>query len=56
MNLLLNLGRGKLTYTLAVVGLAWAVLGFLNGNLDQNTAFEVIWLSLAAFGLRRAVK
>jgi type IV secretory pathway VirB2 component (pilin) len=53
---LLNLGKGKLTYTLAVVAILWAAVGLIFGWLSQDEALKTIWVALAVFGIRRAIK
>ena len=56
MNTLLNLGKGKLTYTLAIIGIVYSLASLLTGNGDQNTNIGILWTSLAVFGIRRAIK
>ena len=51
----MNFLKGKLTYLLAVTAVLWGVTGYLMGWTDGDTAMKVIWIGLAAFGLRRAV-
>ena len=51
----MKLFRGKLTYTLAALAIVYGALGFFLGWLEQEAALNVIWIGLAAFGLRRAV-
>ena len=53
---MLNLFKGKLTYALAFVAIVWGVIGYLMNWVDQKTALEIVWIGLAAFGLRRAIK
>lgn len=53
---LVNVYKGKLTYTLAGIAILWAVVGYLFFNLEPSVALEILWAGLAAFGLRRAVK
>jgi len=53
---MMNLGKGYLTYTLAIGAVVWAVAGFAFGWVDQATAVNVAWVGLSAFGLRRAIK
>jgi len=48
--------KGKLTYSVAVVAIIWAIVGLVIGQLDGATAGNVILASLAAFGVRRAIK
>jgi type IV secretory pathway VirB2 component (pilin) len=53
---LLSLGKGKLTYTLAVVAILWAAVGWIFGWLSQDEALKTIWVALAVFGIRRAIQ
>tara|TARA_Y100000034_G_C6680275_1_gene299019 strand:- start:409 stop:570 length:162 start_codon:yes stop_codon:yes gene_type:complete len=53
---MLNVFRGKLTYTVAAIAILWGVLGFLAGWTDGETAMNAIWIGLATFGIRRAVE
>lgn len=45
--------KGKLTYTLASIAVAWGVIGLIFGWADTQTAMQAIWAGLAAFGIRR---
>ena len=47
--------KGKLTYVLAGLAIAWGVVGYITGWTDQATALNTVWIGLAAFGLRRAM-
>lgn len=47
--------KGKLTYILAVLSIAYGIFGFLMGYMDGEQAMMVIWTGLAAFGIRRAL-
>jgi len=51
----MNVYKGYLTYTLALLAVAWGVAGWVLNWVDQMTALEVIWLGLAVFGVRRAL-
>ena len=55
MKYLFNLGKGKLTYTMAAVGVIWSIFALLSGVVDQDQAVGVLWASLALFGVRRAL-
>lgn len=48
--------RGKKTYLLAAAGVAWALSGYLLGNLDGETASRLLWESLTAAALRNGLK
>lgn len=52
----MQLMKGKLTYTMAAVAVAWGVVGYLAGWIDGGTAMTVIWSGLSVFGIRRAMK
>ena len=47
--------KGKLTYTLSVLAILGAIAGYLQGSLDSKAALEMLWVGLAAFGIRRAI-
>ncbi len=47
--------KGKLTYTLAVIGFLWGVGGLVFGYLSNEEALATIYIALALFGLRRAL-
>ena len=55
MRTLFNLGKGKLTYALAGLGIVWSLFALLSGVVDQDQAVGVLWASLALFGVRRAL-
>ena len=50
-----NILKGKLTYTMAGLAIAWGVIGFLAGWSDGETSMAAIWAGLAVFGIRRAM-
>lgn len=52
---MMNLLKGKLTYTVAGITFAWAIVGFFLGTLESMQAGELILASLAVFGVRRAL-
>ena len=52
---MLNLFKGKLTYTVAAITGVWAIVGFFLGQLDPNTAGGLILGALGTFGIRRAL-
>lgn len=52
----MNLFRGHLTYGLALLAIVWGIIGYLANWIDGVKAMEVIWIGLAAFGLRRAIQ
>lgn len=47
--------KGKLTYILASLAIAWGITGYITGWTDQATALNAVWFGLTAFGLRRAM-
>lgn len=51
-----DLYKGKLSYTLSLIGLVWAAYGYFFYGLDSVVALEIVWASLAVFGVRRAMK
>lgn len=55
LNKIKNFGRGKLTFTIAWITIAWSVVGFLLGQLDAETAGKLILAGLGTIGLRRAM-
>ena len=55
VNKLANIGKGKLTNTLALIAILWAITGYFMGWVDQTKAIEIAWLGAAAFGIRRAL-
>ncbi len=48
--------KGKKTYLLAALGVAWALTGYALGNLDAETASRLLWESLTAAALRNGLK
>lgn len=52
---MLNIGKGYLSYTLAVLAILGAGAGYLMGSIDASTAIAMAWAGLAVFGVRRAV-
>ena len=56
MKFLLKLGKGKLTYAIALLTLAWAVAGWQLGLLAPELALDHALAALGLAGLRRAVK
>lgn len=52
---LLTFGKGHATYILAFLAIVYGIYGSISGSLDQSQALEVIWIGLAAFGIRRAL-
>ena len=53
---MLNLFKGKLTYALAASAIVYGLVGLVAGWVDSAQALEIVWIGLAAFGLRRAVQ
>jgi len=52
---LFNFYKGKLTYTIAGLTIAWAIVGLILGYIEKSTAMELILASLVVFGIRRAI-
>jgi len=48
--------EGKKTYLLGVVGVVWAIAGWLLGNLEPQSAMEVAWAALTAMAVRAGIK
>lgn len=46
---------GYKTYIVCAVAIIYAVSGFYTGNLDLNTAFQVVLAALGAAGLRHGI-
>ena len=55
MNALLSIGKGRLTYLMAFVAVAWGAYGWWAGLLDQTSALTAIWGGFSVFGIRRAM-
>ena len=55
MKFLLKLGKGKLTYLVALLTLIWAVAGWQLGLLSPELALDHALAALAIFGVRRAL-
>lgn len=47
--------NGYLTYTLATLAVLGGGAGYLLGFIDGGTAINMVWMGLAAFGIRRAI-
>jgi len=47
--------KGKLTYSLAVLAVLYGLVGMVTGLLDTPEGLRIIWIGLAAFGIRRAI-
>ena len=56
MNKLMNLGKGKMTYLMGWIAVAYAVVSLVLGNGDQDTNFIVLWTGLTTLGVRRAIR
>ena len=52
---LMKLGKGYLTYTMAVLAVLGGIASWYMGYVDQQTALIMIWGGLSIFGIRRAV-
>ena len=55
MKFLFIFGKGKMTYVLSSLAIAYGIIGFVRNDFDQSHALEIIWGGLAAFGIRRAI-
>lgn len=53
--MLLSVLKDKLTYSMAVVAVAFGLYGLVSGVVDATVATEWLWLGLTAFGVRRAL-
>ena len=53
--ILLNIGKGKLSYTLSAIAIIWGIIGWICGWLEAETAITIIYTGLAIFGIRRAL-
>lgn len=51
----MNIAKGYLSYTLALLAILGGIAGWYMGTVDQGTALTMIWGGLAMFGLRRAI-
>jgi len=56
MDKVMNLGKGKLTYTMGIVAIIYAIVSLVLGNGDQDTNFVILWTGLTTLGVRRAIK
>ena len=56
MNTIKRLGKGKLTYSVALVTVVWGIVGLVFGLLDDQTAYQTILAGIGVFGFRRAIK
>lgn len=52
---MLNLFKGKLTYTVAAITALWAVVGYFLGQLEPENAGMLVLAALGTFGIRRAL-
>ena len=56
MNKVMNLGKGYLTYGMAVLAIVYGAGSLVLGFGDQDTSLVVLWSGLSLFGVRRAIK
>lgn len=47
--------QGKKTYVLGLIGIAWAITGWVLGHLDPTTAQQILWASLTSMALRAGI-
>lgn len=47
--------KGKKTYLLALVGIAYALSGWYLGKFDTQTTLEMAWAALTAGALRAGI-
>jgi len=52
----MNFFKGYLTYTLALIAILWGIIGWIFEWIAPEIALNTIWIGLAAFGIRRALK
>ena len=51
----MNFLKGRLTYGLAVIAILWGVVGLVAGWGESEANLGIVWMGLAAFGIRRAI-
>lgn len=51
----MNIYKGKLTYSLAGIAVVVGIGGWIGGWIEAERALEIVWMGLAAFGIRRAL-
>jgi len=56
MNKIFNLGKGRLSYILAIGAVIYGIVGLIAGLIEPETAIGIIYTGLAVFGIRRAIK
>ena len=52
----LNFGKGKGTYAIALATIVWAIYGWATGLIDPVMAQGIIFAGFGALGFRRAIK
>jgi len=55
MNTVMNLGKGKLTYTMGLIAIVFALVSLVTGSGDQDTMLVVFWAGMTTIGFRRAM-
>ena len=56
MDTVKNFGKGKMTYTMGWIAVAYAIVSLVMQNGDQDTNLVVLWTGLTTLGVRRAIK
>lgn len=51
----MNIAKGYLSYTLAVLAILGAVAGYILGIVETEQAIAIVWAGLALIGIRRAI-
>lgn len=52
---MLNTLSGKKSYIVATLAIVYAIAEFFTGNVDSNSAIEIIFGALGLVGLRNAI-
>lgn len=47
--------KGKKTYLMGILGIAWAVYGWATGYIDAVTAQGIIWGALTTMAIRAGI-
>ena len=53
---ILNIGQGYLSYLLALIAIAWGIVGLVAQWIEPEVGIATIYAGLAIFGIRRAIK
>lgn len=52
---MINFLKGKKTYFLGILGIVWAVTGWILGYLEPTAAQAILWGSLTSIAIRAGV-